>query len=244
MKNLFRSLKNLIRTIGVVINTPPVTLPPHCSNINVLLLHLCDFDHDLHKWVLRWLAYPLHHPGVKMSTCLVFNGGQGSGQIAFFNLVMARVYGSSSRRIKGHHLRNTFNGWAVGARMVIIDGEYSRAMARTLKSLLASSHLWVNEPAKQERMEQNQMNFVFLSNGLDFLPVQANDRRFVVVEVPPPQPPAIYRAFNAEIQNGGVEAFRHYLLHELDMANFNEHTPPPQAHIAPGRIAVRHPQAA
>ena len=30
-------------------------------------------------WVLRWLAYPLQHPGAKMRTAMVVHGDEGSG---------------------------------------------------------------------------------------------------------------------------------------------------------------------
>ena len=233
MKDLIFRLNSFIRMIGATINTPSAHLPPHCCNINALLLHLCDYNHDLHKWVLRWIAYPLRRPGVKMSTCVVFNGGDGSGKSTFFERVVAGAYGTFARRIQGHHLRNTFNGWAVGAHMVIIDGEYSISMARRLKALVAEGRLWVNEKNKPERMEPNQMNFVFLSGAIDFLPAEASDHRFVVVEVPPAQSPTFYRAVNDEIQNGGIEAFLHYLLYELDMGDFNERTAPPARRDTP-----------
>lgn len=243
MKNLIRTINNLIRTIGAIINTPAVPLPPRCSSINSLLLHLCDFDHDLHKWVLRWLAYPLRHPGVQMSTCLVFNGGDGWSKRAFFGCVAPGLYGPTTREIKADQLRNVFNTWAVDARLVILEGRYSRVLLRQMKSLMTSSYLWINEQGKPARMAQNQMNFVLVSGSSDFLPIDAGDRRCVVVEVPPLPHPAFLRAVHDEIKNGGVDAFRHYLLHELDMGGFNEYTQAP-AHTAASRIAEPRRQVA
>lgn len=235
MKALFLSLKNLIRTVGVLINQPPAYLPPHCCNINALLLHLCDYDAAMHKWVLRWIAYPLRHPGAKMSTCLVFNGGEASGKSLFFERVVARLHGAFARQLHSTMLRHMFNEWAVGARMVIIDGKYARSMTPQLKYLVARSHIWVCAKGREERVELNQMNFVFLSGAIDFLPVSASDRRFIVVEVPPAAPPLFYRAVADEIDNGGVEAFLHYLVHELDMGDFDERTLPPARQVDAAR---------
>lgn len=238
MRNLLRDLKIFIRSIAVLINKPPAHLPPHCCNINAMLLHLCDYDLELHKWVLRWIAYPLRHPGVKMSTCLVFNGGDEAGKSTFFERVIAGVYGSLARRIHVSELSNVVNSWVVGARMVIVQGGYARSLTPLLKHLVTTSRLWVNERNKPERMEANQMNIVFLSDAIDFLPLSASDRRFMVIEVPPAQSPTFYRAVDSEIQNGGIEAFQHYLLRELDMGDFNERTPAPPPLVMPAQRAA------
>lgn len=229
MKGLFQRFKNLVRQLGVWINTPTAQLPPHCGNINALLLHLCDFDHDLHKWVLRWIAYPLRHPGAKMSTCLLINGGEGTGKNMFFEGVVKSVYGPVAQKIYGHHLSSRFNGWAAGTRLAIVDEMYSPRMLNRLKALVTAKHVLISEMGKPDHVEDNRMNFVFLSGALNFLPAAVADRRFVVVEAPPARNAMFYRAVHAEIQNGGIDAFRQYLMSELDMADFHEHSQPPKA---------------
>ena len=62
MKNLFTAIKAFFRSLTA--NAPVTQAPTSCGNINALLLHLCDFDHALHMWVLRWLAFPLQNPGL------------------------------------------------------------------------------------------------------------------------------------------------------------------------------------
>ena len=42
------------------------------------------------RWVLKWLAYPIQHPGAKMRTALVLHGPQGTGKNMFFEAIMAK----------------------------------------------------------------------------------------------------------------------------------------------------------
>lgn len=233
MRNFFRSLNNFIRWIGVLIDTSPAMRPPHCCNINTLLLHLCDFDHELHKWVLRWIAYPLRHPGAKMGTGLVLNGGRATGKTLFFEDVVAELYGAFGTAVGARQFRDGQDQWTGVARFVVVDGDsYHRGMGERLKHLITDSKVLVRNRYQDERLIPNQMNFVALVNAPDFLPVAAAHRHIVIIEAPPAREPLFYRAVVDEIKNGGIEAFRHYLLKDLDMDGFHEFTPPP-THLAP-----------
>jgi hypothetical protein len=77
------------------------------------------------------------------------------------------------------------------------------------------------------------MNFVFLTGNLDPIPAAPNNRRFMVLETPPARENVFYRAIEREIEDGGVDAFRHFLLRVLPMGGFNETTVPPEFERAP-----------
>lgn len=203
--------------------------PTHCGNILTLVAHLCDMDDDLQLYVLRWLAYPLRNPGAKMSTALVFNGGQGSGKNLFFNHVAAALYGDNAANIRPNDLYSKFNYWAVSANLVVVDGDYAPRHLERMKVFHAAEAFVITLEGHAPRTVVNRLNFVYLSDQEDFLPSDAGSRRFVVVEVPPARPHSFYEAIAHEIANGGLDAFRDYLMHGLDMGDFNEHTRPPAA---------------
>jgi putative DNA primase/helicase len=229
MKPIFRSIKNFLRNVGIVINRRAVHQHPHCTNINSLLLHLCDFDSELHKWVLQWIAYPLRNPGAKMATCLLVNGPQGTGKSLFFEGVVARLYGDAARAMPGAKLFGDYNAWTDRARLVVIDGSYTKPAAAKLKSLVSSDRIFINDKFKDTRVVPNNMNFVFITGEFDFLPAGAQDRRFMVIEAPPAREPLFYRAVVSEINTGGLDAFREFLMVNLDMTGFDERTMPPAA---------------
>jgi putative DNA primase/helicase len=99
-------------------------------------------------------------------------------------------------------------------------------MKGKLKYLVSGDTVIVNPKGLPEHSEANQMNFVFLSNELQPLALDKTDRRYLVVWTPPACRRTSTRACAEEIGAGGIEAFYHYLVYELDMGDFNEHTKP------------------
>jgi len=201
--------------------------PGHCGNILTLVAHLCDMDDDMQLYVLRWLAYPLRNPGAKMSTALVFNGGQGSGKGLFFTHVAAALFEDNAAKIRPNDLYSKFNYWAVGANLVVVDGDYAPRHLERMKAFHAAESFEITLKGHAPRTVVNRLNFVYLSNRDDFLPADTGNRRFIVVEVPPARSRGFYQAIAYEIANGGLDAFRDYLMRGLDMGNFNESTLPP-----------------
>lgn len=201
--------------------------PGHSGNILTLVAHLCDMDDDMQQYVLRWLAYPLRNPGAKMSTALVFNGGQGSGKNLFFTCVAAALYGDNATNIRPGDLYSKFNYWTVGASLVIVDGDYALRHLECMKTYQTAESFEIALQGHASRTVKNRLNFVYLSNRDDFLPVDVGGRRFVVIEVPPARPRAFYDAIAYEIANGGIEGFRDYLMNRIDMGDFNQYSRPP-----------------
>jgi hypothetical protein len=228
MRKLAIAFKAFIRHVAHLVKQP-APAPAHCGNINALLLHLCDFDYDLHDWVLRWIAYPLRNPGAKMSTALVVNGGQGTGLSLFFDKVVGQMHGDGARSIRGELLAASFNSWADNAHYVLIEGRFNARVADKVKCWITNPHCVIQAKGQAERLQENQMNMVFLSGSDEFLPVSYGDRRFIVIEAPPAREHRFYQAVATEIQNGGIEVFQDYLMNRLDMKGFTPHTPPPPA---------------
>jgi len=202
----------------------------NCMQIQVLLSHLCDGNDDLATWILRWLAYPLRNPGAKMETSIIMHGDEGSGKNFFFEKVVKAIYGEYGYVIGNAQLESNFNDWASMKLFMVADEVVTRAelkqMKGKLKYLVSGDTVIVNPKGLPEHSEANQMNFVFLSNELQPLALDKTDRRYLVVWTPPALGREFYVGVANEIKAGGIEAFYHYLVYELDMGDFNEHTKP------------------
>lgn len=228
LPRLARSLKSFVRMIGKIMAPATRAIPASCININTLLLHLCDWDQCTYRYVLKWLAYPLQNPGAKMQYALVVNGELGTGAAMFFENVIGPIYGDTARNIQAASLEGTLSSWATGARFITVNGAFTDRAAAILKGLIISDTLRVRAPyATQSHNEKNCMNFVFLSGSRGFLPVGAGNRRFMVIETPPARERLFYMAVAAEIQAGGAEAFRDYLMSAVDLGDFNQFCEPP-----------------
>jgi len=199
-------------------------------NIQTLLLHLCDGDEDLMLWVLRWLAYPLRHRGAKMETSIIMHGDEGSGKNFFFEKVIKKIYGEYGYVIGNAQLESQFNDWASMKLFMVADEVVTRSelkhMKGKLKYLVSGDSIIVNPKGLPEHSEANHMNFVFLSNELQPLALDKTVRRYLVIWTPLALSKEFYIDVAKEIDAGGIEAFYHYLLHELDMGDFDEHTKP------------------
>jgi phage/plasmid primase-like uncharacterized protein len=201
-----------------------------CIQILTLLSHLCDGNEDMEMWIARWLAYPLRNPGAKMETSIIMHGDEGSGKNFFFEKVVKAIYGEYGYVIGNAQLESNFNDWASMKLFMVADEVVTRSelkqMKGKLKYLVSGETVIVNPKGMPEHSEKNQMNFVFLSNELQPLALDKTDRRYLVVWTPPALASTFYVGVADEIDAGGIQAFYHYLVHELDMGDFNEHTKP------------------
>lgn len=204
-----------------------------CERLLELAEHLCAGEggksRALYDRLIRWIAYPIQHPGAKMATAVLMHGPEGTGKNTLFGAVR-RIYGRYGCQFSQVELESNFNGWA-SARLFAIGNEVvSRAelyhIQGRLKAMVTEPEWVINEKMLPARIEANHCNFVFFSNRIDIAKLDAGDRRYCVIWTPPALSPEFYAEVMAEVHAGGVEALHHYLLH-LDLGDFDEHTKPP-----------------
>lgn len=203
-----------------------------CERLLELLQYMCSGERnarDLCAWVLKWVAYPIQHPGAKMKTTVVVHGPQGTGKNLFFETVMA-IYGKYGRILDQNALTDKHNDWASRKLFLIADEVVAQAdrfhIKNILKTLITGTWLRINPKHIAAYDEANHVNLVFLSNEAMPVVLEEDDRRHCVIWTPPKKPPEFYAALLAEIADGGVAALHEHLLH-LDLGDFNPGTPPP-----------------
>jgi len=212
----------------------PQYKPELITPILALLASLCDAEDraDEHmEWILRWLAYPLQHPGAKMQTALLmFGEKQGTGKSLFFEGVMLPIFGDYGTVASQHQLDSSFTSWRSKKLFVLFEEVLSRddkySHNGTLKYMITGKTMNINEKNLPARDERNHMNSVFLSNEPQPIPIELEDRRFMVIEARRKQDPAFYNQVKDAIAQGAIEAFYHFLL-TLPLDDFNEHSKPP-----------------
>jgi putative DNA primase/helicase len=202
--------------------------------ILALLESLCGAEDKVDEcvlWILRWLAFPLQHPGAKMQTALLmFGEKQGTGKSLFFQDVILPIYGEYGTVASQHQLDSTFTAWRSRKLFVLFEEVLSRddkySHNGTLKYMVTGKTMSINQKNLPERDERNHMNSAFLSNEPQPIPIELEDRRFMVIEARRKQAPEFYEAVQRSIEAGGIEAFYQFLL-TLQLDGFNEHTKPP-----------------
>lgn len=211
---------------------PTVPKKGRCDVLIELLEYLCSEEENyrtVFEWVIRWIAYPIQHPGAKMRTALVFHGPQGTGKNLFFEAVMA-IYGEYGRIVDQAAIEDKFNDWASRKLLMIADEVVARQelyhVKNKLKSFVTGEWIRINPKNVAAHDEKNHVNLVFLSNESQPLVLEQDDRRYTIIHTPEKLPAEFYHEVRDEINNGGVAALHHYLLN-LDLGDFDEHTKPP-----------------
>lgn len=196
-----------------------------------LLASLCSTERDadaVFVWLLRWLAYPLQHPGAKMQTAvLMFGEKQGTGKSLFFEGVMRPIYGEYGTTAGQHQLESSFTDWKSRKIFVLFEEVLSRderySHLGTVKHMITGRDQRINPKGLPERVEANHLNAVFLSNEPQPIPIDLEDRRFLVVEAKAKLDKLFYGQFKALLKAGASAAFYHFLL-SYPLEDFNEHT--------------------
>lgn len=222
---------------------PTIPKQGDCTGLLELLYYLCsneDNPMQAFEWVLKWLAYPIQHPGAKMRTSLIFHGPQGTGKNLFFETIMA-IYGEYGRIVDQAAIEDKFNDWASKKLFLIADEVVARAelyhVKNKLKCFVTGEWIRINPKNVAAHDERNHVNLVFLSNESQPLVLEKDDRRYTVIHTPAKMPEDYYSRIGTELKNGGAAALHHYLLH-IDLGSFDIHTKPPMTRAKANLIDV------
>jgi putative DNA primase/helicase len=211
---------------------PTVPKAGRCENLLDLLRYMCAGDskpEELFLWCIRWLAYPIQHPGAKMKTTLVIHGPQGTGKNMFFEAIMD-IYGRYGRVIDQSAIEDKFNDWASRKLFLIADEVLARSelyhVKNKLKAFITGEWIRINPKNMAAYEEKNHVNMVFLSNEAMPVVLEEDDRRHAVIWTPEKLSREFYASVRSEIEDGGIPALHDYLLH-LDLGDFGPATLPP-----------------
>lgn len=191
---------------------------PMLDLVRFLTSRSCEREDDcdaIMHWLLCWMAYPLQHRGAKLRTSVIMHGDEGAGKNFLFDTVTA-IYGRYGALVGQDELEDKFNDWRSCKLFIVGDEVSSRAELvhnkNRLKALITSPTVQINPKNLPRREEANHINIVFLSNELQPLALDNSDRRYLVVYTPRAREFEFYRGLKRWREEGGTEAFFHYLM--------------------------------
>lgn len=203
-----------------------------CDKLLELGEYLCSHDArgaEMWRWLQRWLAYPLQHPGAKLKTAVIMHGPQGTGKNLFFGAVL-RIYSEYGAIVDQNALEDKHNDFFSRKLFLMFDEVVSREevyhLKNKLKVMIDGEWIRINPKNVQSYRERNHCQIVLLSNEYQPSALERDDRRHAVVWTPPKLDGAFYNAVLREIESGGVAALHHHLL-GLDLGDFSPGTLPP-----------------
>lgn len=197
-----------------------------CDLIVDHIAMICNGDADLIHWMTSWMAIQVQQPGIKLNTSIVVHGVQGSGKSALWEFIFARVMSPYAAIIGQDEMTSRFNGWLSRKLFVGFDevSASSRLNAAKMKRYITSEMHSIEEKGRDARPEDNRTNFVFMSNNVDPVIIDPDDRRYTVIRIQNKQPKDYYTALmNQALNDGGISGFKKYLM-DYNLAGFNRHT--------------------
>ena len=213
---------------------PTVPKKGDCTQLLKLIRYMCNCEDKetadtLFDWLIKWMAYPIQHPGAKMKSSVVIHGPQGTGKNLVFECYM-EIYGHYGRIIGQDAIEDRFNDWASKKLFLIADEVVARSdlyhVKNKLKSFITGDYIRINPKNLMAYEERNHVNLVFLSNERMPVVLEEDDRRHAVIWTPEKATEDFYKSVAEEKANGSVAAFHQFLL-DVDLGDFSEHSKPP-----------------
>lgn len=221
---------NIFNTFtGLACDKSPVreAEPEEFPELLQLLRHLCEDDAS-YEYVLSLLAWRLQTLGRPVGVALCLAGGQGTGKdsfIGFIGSLFGECYYRTSR--PAHDLFGTFNAQLKDKLLIHIEeasGKDFIAKADDFKSLITSDKISLRLMNTNAYMTKFCGMFILSTNNLNPLKIEADDRRFFIVNVkdhPFKQDAAFFKRFHEMTARPGVIRWFADLLRARDLSSFN-----------------------
>lgn len=202
-----------------------------CSGIRWMVSFLCNNQADAVHWLTCWLAYPLQQLGAKLHTAVLMHSTmEGSGKSFLFDDIMRPIYGEYGATVGQTQLESNWSSWQSNKLYGLFEEVVSRDQRYNqvgkIKHLVTGKTKRIESKFMSGWEEANHMNAVFLSNEIMPWPIGENDRRMLVLWPEKTLPEKMQKRIQWETENGGIDAFFHYLL-DYPVGEFDKRTRPP-----------------
>jgi putative DNA primase/helicase len=179
---------------------------------------------------LKLMAYKARNPAIKIPLALVLIGPQGSGKSLWAECLSA-AFAPYTAQVTPKLLASEFQNWIERSLLAVIDeadGDDITRAGEQLKALVSNLRRPMNEKYRPVRDVNTYTQYVICSNRRAVGSFAADDRRMIVVDVPPKREPEFYQRVADWKDHCGPA-----LLHWLRTLPLDGWTPPQSAPMTP-----------
>jgi len=175
--------------------------------------------------VLDYMAWCVQNPEKKPNFAMVIKGKQGTGK-SFIGQVLERIFGPhNTGRPMNASIQSQFNGWARNVKLVVIEELMVKGrvdLMNHLKPMITDPLIEINEKYQPAQKITNNCVIVAFTNHDDALPVEDDDRRYmIIISEAFPRGAAYYdRLFTWAEKDNGDAIIWDWLL-KRDIGKFN-----------------------
>jgi len=193
---------------------------------------LCNKNKVKFKYVMKWFAYLIQHPGSPAEVAIIFKGRQGAGK-GFIFTQFVEMFGEHGLVLSNRkHITGQFNEHLRQCVFLFADEAYNpgdRDAEGILKSIITEKRLMVEAKYGKTETAKNCLHIGMASNEDWVVPASQDSRRFFINEVDNSYarggvPEAIrqhyFRQLWTEMKNGGQAAMLYDLL-QVDLKGWH-----------------------
>lgn len=196
---------------------------------------LASEDAAVAAYLWKWTAWLIQNPHRQAEVGLVFRGRGGTGKGTFAR-TLGRLFGQHFVHVSSNHeVTGNFNAHMRDCVLLFADeavlggGEDAKKAVGTLKRIITEPTIRV-EPKGVDSIEwPNRLHVIVASNEDWVVPADADDRRFVVLDVSDvrKEDEVWFAALDAELAGGGLAALLHDML-AMDLGDWHPRRDRPQ----------------
>lgn len=206
---------------------------PTRGSCTLYLNHIRDIiasgNAEHYEYILNFMADAVQNPTVRPGVALVLRGGPGTGKGVFVNN-FGKLFGRHFVQINDPGtLLGRFNRLLEDKLIVFADEAFwagDKAAEGRLKGLITEPTITIEMKNVDSYTAHNYVRLIIATNEDWAVPAMSKERRFCVLDVSDArqQDRAYFAAIENEMQNGGLEALLHFLMHRsldgIDVAKF------------------------
>jgi hypothetical protein len=153
---------------------------PFVEHVRRLLPHGDDAE-----TLLAYLAACVQHQGTKFMWCPLVQGVQGNGKSVILEVVTHAIGERYVHVLPGKKVGARFNAWAARTTLAVVEDlllqrDTAETALESLKPMITARRIEVEGKGLDQRTESVCTNFVFLTNHVDAIPLDPNERRWAV----------------------------------------------------------------
>jgi len=195
------------------------------GDVSIFLDHMVNMipDEVERSYALDYLAMIVQNPARKVNYALLVRGAQGTGK-SWIGRIMTEIIGTPNVVFPSNdEVLSNWTVWTEGSSLAVIEELMARGrldMANRLKPIITEPTLRIEEKKRSIYTIPNHLNLIAFTNHEDALPIEAGDRRWLVISsAMKPMDQAYYDRLFAFLSGEGPAAVKHYLLNRQVQLN-------------------------
>lgn len=194
MGNLFKlSERDKYYYVNAYRDDTPATEPDRYTDGDLRAIELVEhhFTHliadERERSIFKqWVAYQVQHTGIPLGWAVMIHGVGGEGKTFFHEMITAMIGGDNAKYISQNAIKSPFNKWASNLSLgtieeVALKGTKGIEVYDSLKTIISNKTIAMTAKGKDEINVMNTANYLFLTNRLGALPIDASDRRIFAI---------------------------------------------------------------